>query len=105
MWVCYEESSPAFYWKIVIFAYLIVLQIVAILLAFQTRRVKIPGLNDSKHVAAIIYISSTILVAIVLVSLALRAYINVLAGIVATGIIVLSTTAQLVIFIPKVCYL
>ena len=42
-----------------LYAYLGVLQIVGILLAFQTRKVKIPGLiKDSKFVAAVVYISS-----------------------------------------------
>ena len=102
VWVCYGAASPNFFWQIFIFAYLAVLQIVGIVLAFQTRKVKLQGLRDSKFVATIIYISSVILVAIALVTFALRRYINVGGGIIAVGVFSLTTTILALIFIPKV---
>lgn len=102
MWVCYEGSSPNFFWRIFIFSYLAVLQIVGILLAFQTRKVKIKGLNDSKFVTIIIYISSIVLVALALVTLSLRTYINIGTGIFVAGILILTTIILALIFIPKV---
>lgn len=71
-------------------------------LAFQTRKVKVQGLRDSKFVAAIIYISSIILVALALVTFALRTYINIGIGIIATGIFTLTTIFLALIFVPKV---
>ena len=84
--------------------YLAVLQIVGILLAFQTRRVKLQGLRDSKFIAAIIYISSIVLVALALVTFSLRTYINIGTGIFAGGIFILTTIFLSLIFLPKVKY-
>ena len=102
VWVCYGTTSPKFFWQIFIFAFLAVLQIIGIVLAFQTRKVKIPGLKDSKFVAAIIYISSIILVVLALLTFTLRTYINIGTSIIATGIFSLTTTFLALIFIPKV---
>ena len=101
-WTCYKTSSPNFFWKIFIFAYLGVLQIVGILLAFQTRKVKIPGLKDSKFVAAVVYISSIILVVLALVTFALRTYINISSGIKVAGIFLMTTVILAFSFVPKV---
>ena len=61
-----------------------------------------PGLRDSKFVAAVIYISSIILVVLALVTFTLRAYINIGTGIIATGIFTLTTTFLALLFVPKV---
>ena len=100
--VCFKASSPSFFWEILIFAYLAVLQIIGLVLAFQTRKVKLQGLKDSKFVAAIIYISSIILVALALVTFSLRTYINIGTGISVFGIFLLTTIFLALIFIPKV---
>ena len=102
MWECYYTSSPPFYLDLVIFAYLALLQVMGIILAFQTRKVKIPILNDSKFVAAIVYLSSIVLVALVLVAYALREYINISSAIFSGGILLLATIFLGLIFIPKV---
>ena len=82
--------------------YLSLLQLVGIILAFQTRKVRIPILNDSKSVAALIYISSIVLVVIVLITFILRGYLNVSAAMFYGGIILLATIFLIFIFIPKV---
>ena len=102
MWQCYETGSLPFIFDCIIFAYLILLQIVGIILAFQTRKVKINVLNDSKVVTILIYISSIVLVVIVLVTFILRNYINVSAAVHSGGVIVLATVFLLLIFVPKV---
>ena len=102
VWQCYESRSAPFYLDLVIFLYLVLLQIVGIILAFQTRKVKINVLNDSKSVAALVYISSIVLIVIVLVTFILRSYINISAAMFSTGIIVLSTVFLLLMFVPKV---
>ena len=78
------------------------LQIVGILLAFQTRKVKMKGLNDSKLVATIIYISSIVIVVLALVTIVLRTYTNIGTGIFVAGIFILTTTFVALNFIPKV---
>ena len=102
---CYGGFSPSFLWQIFIFVYLAVLQIVGILLAFQTRKVKLQGLRDSKFIAAIIYISSIVLVALALVTFSLRTYINIGTGIFAGGIFILTSIFLSLIFLPKVMFI
>ena len=43
---------------IILYCYLLLLEIIALWFAFQTRKVKVPGLNDSKSTAAIVYLCS-----------------------------------------------
>ena len=102
VWQCYEIGSLPFIFDCIIFAYLILLQIVGIILAFRTRKVKINVLNESKVVTMLIYISSIVLVVIVLVTFILRNYINVSVAVHSGGVIVLATVFLLLIFVPKV---
>ena len=100
--MCYEGFSPSFFWQIFIFIYLAVLQIIGILLAFQTRKVKLHGLRDSKFIASIIYASSIVLVVLALVTFSLMTYINIGTGISAVGILALTTIFLSLVFVPKV---
>ena len=102
VWKCYEARSASFYLDLVIFIYLLLLQAVGIILAFQTRKVKINVLNDSKSVAALVYISSIVLVVIVLVTFIQRSYINISTGLIHAGVLVLATVFLLLTFVPKV---
>lgn len=87
----------------VIFIYLGIMQIVGIVLAFQTRSVDISVLNESKFVAAFVYFSSIVFVALVIVNFALASYINAFGGIFSGGILILATMSLGFTFIPKVC--
>ena len=100
--MCYEEAGAALYWRIFMFSYLMVLQILGIMLAFQTRRVKVKSLKDSTFVAANVYISSIVIVMFILVTFALRTYLNAYSAIFATGIFILTTTFLTLTFVPKV---
>ena len=100
--VCYKTSSPAFYWKILIVLYLAVLQIVGIVLAIQTRKVKFPGLRDSTYVGAMIYISSLVLVILVADIFLLDDYFYIYGITFPLGILILTTVFLLLTFIPKV---
>ena len=102
VWSCYDPATGAFYCDLLIFAYLALLQIVGIVLAFQTRKVKISALNDSTFVAALVYISSVVLVALVLVTFALRGYINIQGAIFSGGVLLLAFVYLILMFIPKV---
>ena len=100
--LCDQRSSLNYYWQILVFVYLALLQVIGIILAFQTRRIKFKGLRDSKFIAAIIYISSIVLVVLAVVTFILRVYINVSGGIYAGGVLILTTMFLSLIFIPKV---
>ena len=102
IWLCYENQSPSFYLDLVALVYLTLLQIMGIVLAFQTRRVKIRVLNDSKFVAALVYISSIVLIIIILVHFILRSYINITGVVFSGGFIILVTFFLVLTFIPKV---
>ena len=79
-----------------------VIQLVAVILAFSIRKVKIKGLNDSKEISAIVYITSIILVLTIVMTLALRDFINVSGTVNAVGYSTAATVVLGFIFIPKV---
>jgi len=85
----------------VIYSYKIVIQLIGVVLAFSIRKVKIKGLNDSKEISIILYISSIILVIVIVITLALGDYINVGGGVFSLGISTGSTVVLGFIFIPK----
>jgi gamma-aminobutyric acid type B receptor len=101
--VCHLQVGAPLYWRIFIFIYFAVLQILGIMLAFQTRRVKIRGLKDSTFVATNVYVSSIVIVIFILITFALRNYLNVHNTVLAVGICTLTTTFLSLTFIPKVC--
>lgn len=103
--MCYPVSSSPFYWKILILAYLAVFQIVGIVLAFETRKVKFPGLRDSAFVATTIYISSLVLVMLAVDTFILSSYLNSHGAIYAFGIFILTTIFLLFTFVPKMVLL
>ena len=63
---------------------------------------KISALNDSTFVAALVYISSVVLVALVLVTFALRNYINIRGAIFSGGNLLLAYVYLILMFVPKV---
>ena len=97
---CYEGNE--FFWTIVIFAYLVLLQLIGLILAVQTRKVKIKALNDSKSVAAVIYSTGIALVLLGVATFALGPYLNY-GQILLNGTLTFGTYAFLgIIFVPKV---
>ena len=86
----------------VIYGYMALLQIVAMFLAFGIRKVKVKGLNDSLYIAAIIYITSILLVVIIVVSLLLNSQLNAFIGVVGASIFIATTVILGLVFVPKV---
>ena len=105
VWQCYaySDGSPPLIIDIIIFIYLSLLQFVGIILAIQTRKVKINALNDSKSVTVLIYISSIVLVMIFIVSFLSRGHYNTSTALFSGGIIFLATVFLVITFVPKVC--
>ena len=89
-------------WLAVSLAYKGILQIVAIVMAFHIRRVKIKALNDSKEIAAIIYINSIILVIMAVSLFMLEEYHNLHAALFGLALLVQATLFLGILFIPKV---
>lgn len=84
------------------FGYKALLQIIAIFLAFGTRKVMIEGLNDAKYIAGIIYVTSIVLAVLIVSFVTLEVYLNALAAVYSTGFTILATLIIGFIFIPKV---
>jgi len=72
------------------------------LLALCNFQIKV--LNDSKEIAATLYLSSGILAVVIIISLAIPTYLNVYGACYAIGIPTASTVVLLVVFVSKVGY-
>lgn len=99
---CQSDSDDDQIWLGVLFGYKAILQIIGILLAFATRKVKVKGLNDAKYIAGVIYVTSIVIVVIIISFIALREYLNALAAIYSVGYLLDATAILGLIFIPKV---
>lgn len=90
-------------WLGVSYAYKLLLQFVAIYFAFQTRKVKVRALNDSKEIAVIIYVTSLILIGLVGILFAVGStHPNINVALLSLGRITYPTVILVFIFIPKV---
>ena len=87
---------------IILYSYVFLLEIIALWFAFQTRKVKVPGLNDSKSTAAIVYLCSiaTAIVAVLMFGIGDYLYAYTLVY----GMTILGSISALngLTFIPKV---
>ena len=101
VYVCATDQS--FIWLGISFGYKGFLQIVAMFMAFHTRRVKIRALNDSKETAAIIYINSVVIVMLAVSVFVLEGYHNHHATLFGLALLIQATLFIGILFIPKVC--
>ena len=86
----------------VLYGYKGLLQAIALILAFRTRKVKVKGLNDSKYIAAAVYITSIVLTVIIVSTYTLDDYVNVFPAVVGAGLLVGTTMILALVFIPRV---
>ncbi|XP_030383827.1 gamma-aminobutyric acid type B receptor subunit 1 [Scaptodrosophila lebanonensis] len=97
--VCRSQHTQS--WLGVLYAYKGLLLVVGVYMAWETRHVKIPALNDSQYIGVSVY-SVVITSAIVVVLANLISERVTLAFITITALILASTTATLcLLFIPK----
>ena len=101
MYSCYQNRNVIGY-QAVIMAFLFLLQVIGIFLAFQTRKVKVKVLNDAKQVTAIVYVTSVCVVLIIMTTFALEEYLNINATLYCFSISLATTIFLMLIFIPKV---
>lgn len=89
-------------WIFFSYGCVVLTQVVAVILAFRTRKVTIKALNDSKYLTIIIYTSSVIIAAMLISAVLLEKYLNSDAAVFG-GLVMLFTTVALgLTFIPKV---
>ncbi|XP_064390848.1 gamma-aminobutyric acid type B receptor subunit 2-like [Halichondria panicea] len=99
---CYVSSNvPQTAMLALLFAYLALLQIIGIILAIQTRKVKIKLLNDSKYIAALIYTSSLVLILIGVISFTATRIPNIGEALTSGGLWVVTVLFLSLVFIPK----
>lgn len=97
-------ANNAVIWLSISYAYKGLLQLVAMFMAFHTRKVKIKALNDSKEIGAIVYINSIILVLLAVTELALRQYHYLYSALNGTILLIGGSLFLGLVFIPKVSY-
>ena len=86
----------------VLYGYKMLLQIIALVFAFATRKVKVKGLDDSKYIAAAIYVTSVVLAIVIVTSYSLREFVNAFAALFCTGFLIGTTVILGLVFVPKV---
>ena len=79
-----------------------VLQVVALVFAFATRKVKVKGLDDSKYIAAAIYVTSIVLAVIIVATYSLREFVDWYPTLFCTGFLIGTTVILGLVFVPKV---
>lgn len=86
----------------IIIGYKLILQVIGAFLAYNIRKVKIKGLNDSREISAVLYVTTIITCAIAVVNFVFGNYINVDGAVFGFGICTATTCVLTFIFIPKV---
>ena len=88
----------------ILYGYKALLQIVAIVFAFSIRKVKIKGLDDSKYIAAAVYVTSIVTAVIIVAYYSLMDFVNGYTTLNSAGLFVGTTFILVLVFIPVVRY-
>ena len=96
------EGKKSIIWIAIIYFYIIATQLVAVYLAFRTRKVKIKALNDAKYLALIIYITTIIITVMIIATVSLNSFLNADAAVFSAGLLVFTTLILGLLFVPKV---
>lgn len=86
----------------VLYGYKAVLQVIALILAFTTRKVKVKGLNDTIYIAAAVYVSSLLWAVVIVSTYSLVEYLNVFTAVFSFSLLVGTTTIVALVLAPKV---
>ena len=97
---CLSTTEP--YWLSILFGYKAIIQAIGLYLAFKIRNIKIRGLNDSREVSITLYISSVILLVVVVVTFVYGDYIDVDGFVYGVGLSTAATVVLSLTFITKV---
>ena len=86
----------------ILYGYKMVLQVIALVLAFATRKVMVKGLDDSKYIAAATYVASIVLAATLVATYSLKDFVNTYPALFSTGFLIGTTVILGLVFVPKV---
>ena len=98
--VCSSTARDIF--LAILFGYKMVLQVIALVFAFTTRKVKVKGLDDSKYIAAATFVTSSVLAVTIVTTYSLRDFVNVFPTLFCTGFLIGTTVILGLVFVPKV---
>ena len=100
LYVCESDGQVILY--AVLYGYKCLLQAIALILAFNTRKVRVKGLDDSKYIAASIYVTSIVLIVTTVSTYTIMDYINIYPAIMGMGFLLGTTMILGLVFIPRV---
>ena len=86
----------------VLYSYKILLQAVTVVMALKTRKVKVQGLDDYREIVMATYLTSFVLVIILIVNYTVRTMINTFAIVTSISYFTGATAIILLVFVPKV---
>lgn len=89
-------------WIYLVFGGIVLTQLLAVFFAVRTRKVHIRALNDSKYMAVVIYLTTMILIVMIVSVITLENFINADAAVFAGGVMIFTTLVLTLTFIPKV---
>ena len=86
----------------VLYGYKALIQTVTVILALKTRKVKVKGLDDYREIVLATYLSSSLLIIILIFTYTLFDRINTFAALSSFCFLVGTTMIVAVVFVPKV---
>lgn len=82
---------------------MLIVQLCALYLAFQTRKVKVKGLNDAKYTASVVCITTIVLLVTIILTFTLSSNrITTYIAIYGIGLWLSATMLLAIMFVPKV---
>ena len=85
-----------------LYGYKAVLQVLTVLLALKTRKVKVKGLDDYKYIIMATYVSTFVLVVVTVFTFTIEDQVNLYAALTSFSFFLGSTVIVMLIFVPKV---
>ena len=98
--ICKSKSRDIFLG--ILYGYKAALQVIALILTFTTRKVKVKGLNDALYITVAIYITSLLWAVLIVSTYSLVEYLNIFTAVFCLGLFVDTTAIMALVFIPKV---
>ena len=98
-------NSGATVWLAISYAYKGLLQLMAMLVAFHVRRVKIKALNETKETVVIIYINSLTLLLWIVAEFVFYSYHEAYPTVFGLALLSGASVFLTLVFVPKVCFL
>ena len=97
---CYSKIS--FIWSVILWIYIVILQVIAVILALKIRNVTIKAVNDSKDVIDIVFIVTMTSIAVLIFIYFLGDYTNIGDTFMAIALLLGVTGVIILTFVPKV---